>query len=358
MELKLNREVSLAEAEELILAIGSTNTVHLRGQPGIGKTAMAARIANRTGFRLVYIDTPTTDVCDLGVPMPNHETKTTALYPNDHWRLHTGEPLVIFIDEFSKPSSQAVQNMLHPLIHERRFSGFEQHRDTIVVTAGNNTTDGVGDNLNDHTITRLTIVDVANPTAEQYIEYDAAKGYAPELLAFVRNYPHCLASYKDASQKENKYIFNPRNPGRSCFTPRTGEKASNILNKREVLSAAGFDRNALVAALCGTIGEAAGRDLAAYAEVADSIPLWEAVIANPSGCKIPTSPAALCIMAYGAVMKINRTNISAWFTYLKRCPKELQSAFRFAAAANKEKREILMTSAAFIQWMRENSFLY
>ena len=63
-------------------------------------------------------------------------------------------------------------------------------------------------------------------------------------------------------------------------------------------------------------------------------------------------------MAYGAVMKINRTNISAWFTYLKRCPKELQSVFCFTAAANKEKREILMTSAAFIQWMRENSFLY
>ena len=55
MEIRLNAEVSLAEAEELILAIGSTNAVHLVGQPGVGKTAMASRLAKRTGFRLVIL---------------------------------------------------------------------------------------------------------------------------------------------------------------------------------------------------------------------------------------------------------------------------------------------------------------
>ncbi|NBQ97928.1 MAG: AAA family ATPase, partial [Microbacteriaceae bacterium] len=203
MEIRLKTEVSLSEAEELILAIGATNAVHLVGQPGVGKTAMASRLAKRTGFRLVYIDTPTTDLGDLGVPMPDRETETTALYPNQHWGFHTGEPLVIFIDEFSKPSSQAVQNMLHPLLHERRIAGFKQHKDTIVVTAGNNSTDGVGDLMKSHSINRMTIIPVANPTAEQYIEYGAANDFSPELLAWVKNYPHCLASYKDPAQAEN-----------------------------------------------------------------------------------------------------------------------------------------------------------
>jgi hypothetical protein len=353
MEIRLNTEVSLQQAEELILAIGNTNAVHLVGQPGIGKTAMASRLAKRTGFRLVYIDTPTTDLGDLGVPMPDRETQTTMLYPNQHWGFHTGEPLVIFIDEFSKPSSQAVQNMLHPLLHERRIAGFKQHKDTIVVTAGNNSTDGVGDMMKSHSINRMTVVPIANPTAESYIEYGAEKDFAPELLAWVKAYPHCLASYKDPTQAENHMIFNPKYPQRSYFSPRSGEKASNIIKARAM-----FSRDTLISALCGTIGDNAGRDLVAYVEVADSLPSWESILHDPATAKIPTSPAALCIMAYGAVQKIDRGNINKWFTYLKRTPKELQSVFSITAAKNKDKRDILFTSGAFVQWMRENQYLF
>ena len=79
MEVRLSTEVSLVEAEDLILAIGQSNAVHLVGEPGIGKTAMFERIVDRTGFRGIYIDTPNTELGDIGIPMPNHETKTTAL---------------------------------------------------------------------------------------------------------------------------------------------------------------------------------------------------------------------------------------------------------------------------------------
>ncbi|NBS70300.1 AAA family ATPase, partial [bacterium] len=165
MEVRLSNEISLNEAEELILAVGTTNAVHLVGEPGVGKTAMYERIVDRTGYRGVYIDTPNTELGDIGIPMPNHDTKTTTLYANEHWGFHTNEPMVIFIDEFTKPSSQAVQNMLHPLLNERRIGGFKLHKDSIVITAGNNTTDGVGDLLKAHSINRLTIAPVKKPHA-------------------------------------------------------------------------------------------------------------------------------------------------------------------------------------------------
>ena len=353
MEVRMTTEVSLAEAEEAILAFGNQNAIHLVGEPGVGKTAMFERIVARTGFRGVYIDTPNTELGDIGIPMPNHETKTTSLYPNDHWHLHTGEPLVIFIDEFTKPSSMAVQNMLHPLLNERRIGGFKQHADSIIVTAGNNNTDGVGDMLKAHSLNRITILPVRKPTAEEWIEWGSTSGIAAEALAWVKAYPHALASYKDAGQAENPYIFNPKTPQKSFVSPRSLHRASNILLKRQMIT-----RNALIAGLTGSIGEAGARDMLAYVEVADSLPTWAEVIDDPKGCKLPTSPAALNIMAYGAMQRIDRSNISKWFEYLKRTPKELQSVFCLSTSKHPEKKQVLMTSGAFVDWMRANQYLF
>lgn len=353
MEIRMNSEVSLQEAEELILAVGNENAIHLVGEPGIGKTAMYERLVARTGYRGVYIDTPNTELGDIGIPMPNHETKTTSLYPNELWGFHKPEPMLIFIDEFTKPSSQAVQNMLHPLLNERRIGGMHLHKDSIVITAGNNLSDGVGDMLKAHSLNRMTVVPVRKSTWEEYVDYGTRSAFAPELLAFVRQYPQVLASYKDPTQKENYYIFNPKTPQKSYFSPRSGHRASNILKKRHLIS-----RDALIASLCGTIGESAARDLIAYVEVADKLPTWDEIIADPKGAPVPTNAAALCIAAYGAVQKIERSNISAWFEYLKRTPKELQSVFCVTTSKNEDKKQILMTSSAFVNWMRDNQYLF
>ena len=353
MEIRMTTEVSLAEAEDTILAIGNMNAIHLVGEPGVGKTAMFERIVAKTGYRGVYIDTPNTELGDIGIPMPDHTTKTTSLYPNEHWGFHIKQPMVIFIDEFTKPSSMAVQNMLHPLLNERRIGGFSLHDDSIVVTAGNNNTDGVGDMLKAHSLNRLTILPVRKPTAEEWIEWGAGNGVAAEALAWVKAYPHALASYRDAGQAENPYIFNPKTPQKSFVSPRSLHRASNILTRRHLVS-----RNSLIAGLTGTIGEAAARDLIAYVEVADSLPTWEEVLNDPKGCKLPTSPAALNIMAYGAMQRIDRNNIAKWFEYLKRTPKELQSVFCLSTSKHPEKKQILMTSGAFVTWMRENQYLF
>ena len=58
MEVRMNTEVSLKEAMELILAVGNSNSIHLVGEPGIGKTAMFESVVERTGYRGVYIDVP------------------------------------------------------------------------------------------------------------------------------------------------------------------------------------------------------------------------------------------------------------------------------------------------------------
>jgi|TARA_R110000868_G_scaffold33077_4_gene120509 hypothetical protein len=363
MEVRLNTEITLKEAEELIMAIGNTNAVHLVGEPGVGKTAMFERIVERTGFKGIYIDTPNTELGDIGIPMPNHETKTTALYPNEYWGFHTGEPIVCFIDEFTKPSSMAVQNMLHPLLNERRIGGFKLHKDSVVITAGNNSTDGVGDMLKAHSINRLTIAPIAKPQAgfnadgscdeDSWGYWAMQNGVEAEVIAWVKAFPHALASYRDSSQGDNPYIFNPKTPQQSYVSPRSLVRASNIVRARGQIT-----RNALITALTGTIGASGARDMVGYVEVSDTLPTWEEIINDPSGAKVPTSPAALNIMAFGAQKRITRATVGKWFEYLKRTPKELQSVFCLSTSKNPEKQQILMTSGAFVQWMRENQYLF
>ena len=363
MEVRLLAEASLTEVKDAILAFGSDCPVHLVGEPGVGKTAMFEEMVAKTGYRGVFIDTPNTELGDLGIPMPNHETRTTAFYPNDYWGFHLNEPLMIFIDEFTKPSSQAVQNMLHPLLNERRIFGNKLHKDSIVVTTGNNSSDGVGDMLKDHSINRIVIAPVKKPHAgfnadgtcdeDSWGNWAMNNGIEAEVIAWVKAFPMALATYKDPTQAENPYIFDPKKPRRSFVSPRSLARASKIVAKRAQIT-----RNMLLVALVGTIGESAARDMLAYVEVADSLPSWDEVIADPKGCKLPTSPAALNIMAFGAMQRIDRSNISRWFEYLKRTPKELQSVFCLSTSRHPEKKQILMTSGSFVTWMRENQYLF
>jgi hypothetical protein len=119
-----------------------------------------------------------------------------------------------------------------------------------------------------------------------------------------------------------------------------------------------ISHNALKASLEGTIGAATARDMLAYLDVADSLPTWDQIVANPNNAIVPTSPAALCILAFNALQKIDRGNIGKWFDYMKRTPKELQSVFCLSALKSDTKKSLVMTSAPFVTWMRENQYLF
>ena len=352
MNINLDTQVSLREASELIVSVGASNTFHLVGEPGVGKTAMHKVIADRLGMRAIYIDVPNTELGDLGIPMPDRETGTTKLYPNEHWGFHLDEPLCIILDEITK-GSPAVKNMLHPLLTlPRRIGGITLHKDSVVMTAGNLTTDAVGDVMASHTRNRLSVLNVRKPTSEEWVSWGMDK-IAPVVLAWVREFPQVLGSYRDPSQSDNQYIYNPKFAQRSFVSPRSLELASNIVkNKND------YSTQALLCALEGTIGASGARDLYAFIDIADSLPTWDSIVDKPNEAIVPNNPAALCILAFGAVQRVQRDTIGKWFEYMKRTPKELQSVFCLTASKNDEKKRILFSSQAFVEWARINQYLF
>ena len=65
-----NLHVNLNQAASLIRNIGTTNTVLLEGQPGVGKSAVLKMLATELpDYMPCYIDCANLDLGDLGMPV-------------------------------------------------------------------------------------------------------------------------------------------------------------------------------------------------------------------------------------------------------------------------------------------------
>jgi len=350
--LSFTRRVNFNETVDILLN-SNGNSVHLVGEPGVGKTAIQDVIVERTGYHKVYIDGPNTDVGQAGMPIPNHTTRTLDFYPAASFKLHLNEPCVIMIDEWTK-TDDYVRNTLHPLLHERRMSDRYLHPDSIVFTTGNLDSDGVGDHAKAHTRNRQTWTPYMKPTSKEWLGWAGNNGVAPEMMAWVSEYAHCMASYLDGGQKDNPYIFNPTDASQTAFfSPRTAYKASNWIKVRHNLT-----DNAFVACLDGTIGVSASRDLQAYISLSDQLPTTETILNSPDSALVPTSPAAQCILAFKAVTVSTKDTFATWMRYLKRMPKETQAVFINTILENRDKKAWVMTHGSFVNWARENQYMF
>lgn len=345
----MQQDINLKQAEELIATVGKEVTVHLRGQPGIGKSSILKSLSKRfPDHTPVYIDCADLDLGDLAMPAMNHETKTTTFYPNERFAIHEGKPVIIMLDEITK-ASEPVKNMLLPVMLERRLGAVEFHKDSIVYSTGNLTTDGVGDNMKAHAKNRLTAVTVRNPSDDEWINWAIDNDIAPEIIAWVKQFPHSLACYTDEAQKENMYIYNPRKQQEAFVSPRSLAKASPIVKSRQVLG-----EDTTLTALAGTIGEAAARDMSAYFSLADGLPTKESIYNKPMEANVPNDPAARVILVMRELISITEEHFDAWLTYLQRLPMELQALFAVNIMASSRK-SVAAQNKSFVDWAVKNN---
>jgi hypothetical protein len=325
----------------------------LRGEPGIGKSWMLEEIANMLGYGYAYIDVPNLDLGDIAMPVIDHDTKTTRYYPNARFGLHTGKPMVIMLDEFSK-GAEPVKHMLHPMLEKAnpRLGDLPISKENIVFLTGNLATDGVGDSMKAHTLNRIVPITVQKPDAEQWLAWAIPNGVEPEVCAWVNQFPHVLASYTDPAQSENPYIFNPKRAQAAFVSPRSLVTASNIVRSRHQ-----NDSDAVISALIGSIGESGARDMQAYLEFSDQLPTWEQTIQHPTTTKIPTDPGACAIVVFGAISRIEKDTITPFMQYMERMSAEWQAVFAINISKAKAKQQIAFSCKAFADWVAKNQDL-
>ena len=351
-EINFGKSITLKQAANLIRTNPTTRFL-LQGEPGIGKSSLLENIADSLGYEYAYIDVPNMDLGDIAMPVIDHDTKTTRYYPNARFRIHENKPLVIMLDEFTK-GADPVKNMLHPMLEKAnpRLGDIALSKNTIVFLTGNLSTDGVGDSLKAHSMNRLVSITVSKPTADEWIEWAINKGVEAEVIAWVNRFPHALASYTDAGQGDNPYIFNPKKPMTAFVSPRSLETASNIVRTRKE-----NDADSVIAALTGAVGESAARDMQAYIEFSDQLPTWEATINSPKTTTIPTSPGACAIVVFGAISRVTKETITPFMEYLERFDAEWQAVFAINIAKTPSKQSIAFSCKAFAEWVAKNQDL-
>lgn len=345
--------VTLKQAAQLIMSNPKVRFL-VRGEPGIGKSTMLSVIANALSstHNAAYMDVPNMDLGDIAMPVTDHETRTTRYYPNARFRLHEGKPVIVMLDEFTK-GAEPIKNMLHPLLEvtNPRLGDISIDEESIIFMTGNLLTDGVGDNMKAHTRNRIVEITVKKPSSEEWLEWGVNNDIDASVLAWVRQFPHCLSSYTDGDN-DNPYIYNPRKQQAAYVSPRSLAIASNVVKQRDK-----NDADATIAALKGAIGEAAARDMEAFIAYQDQLPAWDTIISNPASAPVPTSAGACVVLVFGAIAKIDRQSMTPFMKYLDRFEAEWQAAFAINVAKNPTKQAVAFSSPAFADWVQKNEDL-
>jgi hypothetical protein len=370
MSIKFGSSLTLNEFANAISTVGSDVTIIGQGEPGIGKSSMLKAVAKRyPDYEVAYIDCTLLDLGDFALPYtelastPSGDLKVTKFAPNARFKFQSGKPVIVMLDEIGK-AMKAVKNVLLTLMLEKRIGDMSLPEGSIVFGTTNLATDGVGDSLEAHARNRVCFVTVRKPhagfQADGSIDSDSWGAWAvendiaPEVLAWVKQFPHALESYTDPAQKDNAYIFNPTRAGQSAFvTPRSLEKASHIAKKR-----ADLGDGVTISALAGTIGESAARDMQAFFTVVDKLPTWESICNSPTSAKVPDDAVAKCILTFSAITRVDKDTLPKWLKYADRLDKELQALFARSIVKSTTKQAMAVSNKEFVKWATDNQWLF
>lgn len=360
-------KLSLVDAAKLIGASGHLVTYIVQGEMGIGKSALLNILKDVAGLDQHdshYVDMTTKDVGDFLVPkmgkveINGQDVDICKFVVNSEFGIHSGKPVIIMLDEIGKAKG-AVLNACNRLMHERKLGEYTLHPDSIVFATTNLAKEGLGDVVPAHTRNRVTVLQVAKPSVDEWIDnFAVPNGVHPVVVSTVREYPQMFASDEEYEQPDqNPYIFDHRTPRAAFVTPRSMKRVSDILNSLAEKRIK-VDPVVLHHAIAGTIGGPAAHELMTIYNVNNKLPGWADIIAAPESVEVPDNAVSLCLLAMRAVHNIEAATFPAWLTYMKRMPMEAQALFAKSVMNPKcPKIGIAATNAGFVQWCAQHSYL-
>jgi hypothetical protein len=346
------------ETVDLIERVGQQVSVLVRGPIGCGKSSMLKELAKRFPDHVpVYVDITLVDMGDFLLPKMTtiDGVEVCKFVPNSTLGIHLGKPVLLLFDEITK-GSKSVQNMALRMFLEQKLGEYSLPKGSIVFATGNLSSEGVGDQMAAHANNRICNVTLRKPSPEEWrFGWAEHNGVDPVVIATVLEYPECLAdpaSYERPEQ--NNYIQDARSPRASFVTPRSLEKASDILK-----SCRDLDESVLTHALIGVVGEKFAMDLLTVLRLDNTLPSFASIVASPTTAKVAKGGAALCLTVSKLLGNASKENFDAIMVYLDRLPKEAQALFaRGVMSSNSPKRPIAVQNKAFTLWCVTNGILF
>lgn len=344
--------VELNEAAAMVEAYGERITLVLKGEPGIGKSSVLKALKEKHGdkYDYIYVDCPVLDMSDIGMRIPNHDTRTLEFYASSLFKLDSSKPKMIMLDEFMK-SPKLLQIIFTRMMLERTVGDLPLPGGSIVFATSNNSSDGVGDAMLAHAGNRVMMVNVRKPNANRWLVWASDNNISPEIRACVAMNPRLLASYLDGGQDDNPYIFNPSRKELSFVTNRSLAGSDIVVKQRDKMG-----DGVTQAALAGVIGAPAAQLLAAFMSLAKELVSVKAVIADPENVAIPEKPAALFMMMFNAIDTIEtQDDLSAFMQFVNRIKSsEIQSVFFTMLLQSKRTVRLAKNNKQVMEWAKGN----
>jgi len=348
--------VSINELRTLIPLIGSELTPIIQSEPGCGKTSLLKMIEEDYGdkYDYIYVDCPVKDMSDIGMVIPNHDTRTLEYYVSSLFNLQDPRPKVILLDEFMK-APKLLQVIFTRLCLERMVGDVPLPKGSIVFGTSNNASDGVGDSMLAHAGNRVCILRMAKPSVNDWLQWASENGISKVIRAGVSLYTRCLASYMDGGQEDNPYIFKPNMSSLSFVSPRSLAKADVIIKNQHRLT-----ENSLQCALSGTVGASFAKDLSAFILLERVLVDTKDVIKKPDTIEVPKEISAQIMMMFQAVDVLdNQDDLSKFMVFVNRIPsEEIQSIFFTMMMRGKTSVRIARNNEQIRIWASKNHDLF
>ena len=223
-----------------------------------------------------------------------------------------------------------VQAALYQLVLDRKCGEYELPEGASLIACGNRESDrGVTHRIPTPLASRFVHLEI-RADVEDWLDWGAASGIAPEVLFFVRYRPDLL------------HQFDPQSRELAQPCPRTWSFASDIVKRRRALSPV-----AQRALIRGAVGEAAGVEFCAFLQVWQELPHPHTVINDPDGAPVPENPSALIALCGSLYRLADDINLSAIVTYARRLRREVGE---FLVGSCVKRDPALQHTPAFIQW--------
>lgn len=212
----MNLPISVTQSDllELLLNVATVRPVFIWGAPGIGKSALVEKFANKVGLPCVSLlgsQLAPEDI--IGIPQIKGET-SEFLPPK---MIARKEPYVLFLDELNA-CSQEVQKAFYSLIHEKRIGEYHLPKGSIVIGAGNRAQDSaIVKTMSSALLNRMFLVQLkADP--QQWITWAYEEGLHPWVIDYITQRPDHL--FSEPPKTEEPYS-----------TPRSWHMLSDALHE-------------------------------------------------------------------------------------------------------------------------------
>lgn len=241
------------EAKELIKRLHSLRlSFMLWGATGVGKSECVRQLAAEIDAELRDVRLCQKQPTDIaGLPALDHETKQTVFYPPAFLAPSANnKSVVLFFDEISLAPDDTKGAVLG-ILEERRQGNVEIPDDWIIVAAGNRPEDLANARSLGAAANRRLLHIVIEPQLEATLQHFIKIKVAPEVLAFLKVFPHHLSGEESARQQ--KHELYPR--------PASWKKVSDICDELRK-----SDKNLRHLAVAGIVGDSVATEFMMLAE--------------------------------------------------------------------------------------------